>query len=395
MNFRRIKDLKGLKNKTVLVRADFNVPIKDGEVADNFKIKKGLPTLEYLIGKKAKVIVVTHLGRPDGYNAKFSLKPVQKELGRLLKKNIDLLDVRNWDQVVQKTGCLSAGDVTLLDNIRFIKGEEQNSRFVSKKLASLADVFVLDGFAVAHRDASSVSGVAKYLPAYAGLLFAEEIKTLSELLKKPKKPFVVILGGAKMETKIPVLKNLLAIADRILLGGGIINTYLWASGCKVGDSIVSKDFKKQALKYCSKKKVIMPVDLIVGRENGEYAHARKVNKKLDLKKGMGIYDIGPETIKLYAKYIKSAQTLVWNGAVGHFEQHPYQYGTYSIARLVAARSKGKAVGICGGGETVEVLEKLNLSDDIDLVSTGGGAMLEFLSGKNLPGVKAVRKSKFF
>lgn len=395
MQVRSIKDFKNLSGKKVLVRVDFNVPLKKKEVSDDFKIKKSLATIKYLVKQKAKVILVSHLGRPTGYDQKFSLKPVSDRLSLLLNKKIKLLDVRKWEELEEQIEAMRDSGVTLLDNIRFINGEENNDQLFSKKLAGLADIFILDGFAVSHRKSSSVSGIANYLPSYAGLLLSEEIESLSKILEKPKKPFVVILGGAKMETKIPVLKNLLSKADYILLGGGIVNTYLWAKGYKVGDSLISKGFKNEALRYCSKNKIILPTDLIVGDNKGKHARAQKINGQFKVKKGFGIYDIGPETIKLYSKYIKSAQTLVWNGAMGYFEKHPYEYGTYSIARLVAARSKGKTFGVCGGGETVEVLKELNLIDDIDFVSTGGGAMLDFLSGGKMPGVEAVKNKSIF
>ncbi|MFA5061802.1 MAG: phosphoglycerate kinase [Patescibacteria group bacterium] len=395
MHFHNIKDIKDFKNKTVLVRADFNVPIKNGRILDDFKIKKGTATIKYLLNKKAKVVLVSHLGRPSGYDKKLSLKPVKNLLEKFLRKKIKFLDVKDWKKVQGDIVKLPSGDVTLLENIRFIKGEEENDKRVAKRLAGLADIFVLDGFAVSHRAAASVSGVAKYLPAYAGLLLTQELDGLAKVLTQPKHPLVVVLGGAKMETKIPVLKNLLSKADHILLGGGIVNTYLWAKGYKIGSSLIEKNFKREAKKYCSKHKVVMPVDVIVGNAKGKQARAIKIDKKFKVKNGQGIYDIGPETIKLFSKYIKSAQTLVWNGAVGYFEQHPYEYGTYSVARLMAARAKGKAFGVCGGGETVEVLRKLGLMSGIDLVSTGGGAMLEYLSGEKLPGVEVVKHKLHF
>ncbi len=398
-----IQQVKNLANKNVLVRVDFNVPIKNGRVVDNYKIKKSLATIKYLTEKRAKVILISHLGRPEGVDKKLSLKPVAAELGKFLQKNVKLLDVLEKNSRVSNDGTrhnfvklkmqidkLFPSDVVILENIRFAKGESDNSDKLSKELAGLAEVFVMDGFAVAHRQAASVTGVAKYLPAYAGLLLEEEIEGLNRSLNKPKKPFVVILGGVKMETKIPVLKNLLKKANYILAGGGIFNTYLWAKGYKVGGSLVDKNFKKEALRYCAKRNVILPVDVVVGTKDGKFAKAVDV-KKLNLKKDQSIFDIGPKTIKLFSHYIKKANTLVWNGAMGYFEQHPYEYGTYSVARLVASRAKGKAFGITGGGETIEVLKKLRLMGDIDLASTGGGSMLEYLSGKKLPGIAALKK----
>ena len=403
MKIKSIQQVKNLANKIALVRVDFNVPVKDGKVLDNYKIKRSLATIKFLMEKRAKVILVSHLGRPNGVDKKLSLKPVADELGNFLQKNVRLLDIlknsrvsnvgtrHNFVKLKTQIDKLFPSAVILLENIRFADGEEANSEKLAKELAGLADVFVLDGFAVAHRQAASVSGVAKYLPAYAGLLVEEEIEGLNCALKSPKKPFVVVLGGVKMETKIPVLKNLLKKANHILVGGGIFNTYLWAKGYKIGSSLVEKNLKKEVLRYCSKRKVILPVDAVVGAKNGKQARAVDV-KKLNIRsKEFGIFDIGPKTIKLFSRYIKKSQTLVWNGAMGYFEQHPYEYGTYSVARLVAARSKGKAFGITGGGETIEVLKKLRLLGDVDLASTGGGSMLEYLSGKKLPGIQCLMK----
>jgi len=389
VKIKSIQHLKNLANKNVLVRVDFNVPIKGGKVLDNYKIKKSLATIKFLMEKRAKIILVSHLGRPNGVDKKLSLKPVAGELGKFLQKNVKLLDVKDLKKAKIQIEKLFPSAVVMLENIRFVKGEEECSEQFSKELARLADVFVLDGFAVAHRWAASVTGVTKYLPSYAGLLLEEEIEGLSCVLKSPRKPFVVVLAGIKTETKIPVLKSLLKKANHILVGGGILNTYLWAKGYNVGGSFVDKNLKKEILKYCSKRGVILPVDVIVGTKDGKLAHAVDV-KNLNLRnKSQSIFDIGPKTIKLFSKYIKKAQTLVWNGAVGYFEQHPYEYGTYSVAHLIAARAKGKAFGVTGGGETIEILKKLRLIGDIDLASTGGGSMIEYLSGKKLPGIEAL------
>ncbi len=384
-----VEKLGKLIGKTILLRVDFNVPIKNKKVVDNYKIKKSLATIKFLVERGAKVVIVSHLGRPSGVDKKLSLKPVALELGKFLQKNVPLLDVLNLAKTKIQIEKLLPATVVILENIRFVKGEEGNSEKFAKELAGLADLFVLDGFAVAHRESASVVGVIKHLPTYAGLLLEEEIQGLDKVIKKPKKPLVLVLGGIKMETKINVLKKFLKIADYILIGGGIFNTYLWAKGYKVGSSLIDKKFKKEILEYCSKKKVILPVDVIVGPTNGKKARAINI-KDIKLKPGVGIFDLGPQTIKLFSKYIKKAQTVVWNGAMGNFEQHPYEYATYSVAHLIASQSKRKAYGVAGGGETIEVLKKLNLLSDIDLPSTGGGSMLEYLSGKKLPGIEALK-----
>lgn len=390
MQVKSIKLIKNLAGRTVLLRTDFNVPLKAGKVADNYKIEKSLLTIEYLLDRGAKVVIVSHLGRPKGVDKKLSLKPVALELSKLLARKVEFVTIDDIKKD-EKIKNLKNGEVCLLDNIRFISEEDKGDLSLARALAVLADLYVLDGFAVAHRDAPSVTGIAKFLPTYAGLLMEAEVSGLNRVMNKPKKPLVVVLGGAKMETKIPVLNSLLKTANNILLGGGIVNTYLWATGHKVGDSLLDKDYKKEVLKYCGNKKVVLPVDVVVGHQDGSAARVVSLKNKLKLKSGEAIFDVGPETIRLFAKYIKKANTLVWNGALGYFEQHPYEYGTRAIARLFATRSRGRAFGVCGGGETVELLRDLKLIDEIDLVSTGGGAMLEYLSGKKLPGVKVVTK----
>ena len=412
MKIRTIKQIKNLKNKRVLVRVDFNVPIKNGAVTEDVRLLASIPTIEYLLKKGAKVILVSHLGRPEGVDKKLSLEPVAERLKEifnfkfLIFKQFLISEFSNYFETMKKEiEKMKSGQVLMLENIRFFEGERKNDKKFAKELAGLADYFVLDGFAVAHRDSPSVSGVAKYIPAYAGLLLEKEIVGLSKALVKPKRPFVLVLGGAKMETKIPVLKNLLPKVDYVLIGGGIFNTYLWAKGYDVGKSLIDEKCKKQVLALLKSKKVVLPVDIVVGRGTGNWERvvlagsvigvrpARNASKLACVAGGSSeaIYDIGPQTIRLYAKYIKQAQTIVWNGAMGYFEQKPYDVGTMSIARLVASRSKGRAFGIIGGGETLQSMEQVKMTEFVDLVSTGGGAMLEFLGGKVLPGVKAVVK----
>lgn len=393
MKLRSIDQVKKLNGKKVLVRVDFNVPIKRGKVASDFKIKQSLKTIKFLANEGAKIILVSHLGRPSGKDKQFSLLPVVKHLRDLMKKDIDLMEISSeseWSKLKERVGKMISGEIVMLENIRYLNGEESESKELSKKLAGLADMFVLDGFAVAHRKASSVTGVAKILPAYAGLLLSEEVNVLSRIMNKPLRPLTVLLGGAKAETKIPVMKKLMQVADRVLVGGGIYNTYLSGKKEKIGSSLVSKNSEKEVLKYCKNKKIVLPVDAVIGKPDGKDAEAVP-SSDLKLAKNKAIYDIGPASVRLFAEHIKKSKTLIWNGALGMFEQHPYEYGTYSLVRFFASRSKGKAVGVCGGGESVEILEKLNLMDDLDLVSTGGGAMLEFLSGKKLPGLQSLIK----
>ncbi|MFA7314401.1 MAG: phosphoglycerate kinase [Candidatus Magasanikbacteria bacterium] len=395
-----INKLKNLTNKIVLLRVDYNVPFEKGKILDDEKIVKSLPTIQALQNKKAKIILVTHLGRPEGkIIPSLKVDPLASHLGKLLGQKIIKLDSKDWPKDEQKAmeirldlwtsiDAMLPGQIAMLENIRFSSDEEGNKGKLAQELANLADIFVLDGFAVSHRADASVVGVAKYLPSYAGLLLEEEVKSLSKVLKNPKKPFVVIVGGIKSETKIPVIKNLLKKSNQILIGGGIVNTYLYAKGFKIGSSIIDKKMTKEILKYCQNKKVIKPLDVVVGDSKGKKYFVMDINKNFKITdKNLAIYDIGPKTIFEFSKYIKKAKTIVWNGAMGYFEQRPYHHGTYSIARLVASRSKGKAFGVVGGGETLLSLEAVKMSEYIDHISTGGGAMLEFLSGKKLPGVK--------
>ncbi|MFA7245200.1 MAG: phosphoglycerate kinase [Candidatus Magasanikbacteria bacterium] len=393
-----ISKLKDLTNKIVLLRVDYNVPLKKGEILDDEKIVKSLPTIRMLQAKKAKIIIVTHLGRPEGkVVASLKVDPIAVRLGELLKQKIVKLDTKDWSKnkndkirldLITTVDALRPAEVAMMENIRFSPDEEDNKGDLSQELANLADIFVLDGFAVAHRADASVVGVDKYLPSYAGLLLETEIKILTKVLKNPKKPFVSIIGGIKAETKIPVMKNLLKTSNHLLIGGGIVNTYLYALGYKVGASIIDKDYAQEILKYCKNKKVVKPLDVVVGDIKGKKYFVMDINEKFKITdKNLAIYDIGPKTIHEFSKIIKKANTIIWNGAMGYFEQNPYQYGTYSIARLVASRSKGKAFAVVGGGETILSLEAVKMTEYVDHVSTGGGAMLEFLSGKKLPGLK--------
>lgn len=401
MTIRSITQARNLGGKRILVRVDFNVPLKGKTVADDARLSASLPTIQYLLDKKAKVILVTHLGRPEGKAVPaLSVKPVAKRLSELLGRNINVVDLKRLKSATATGGVPFEGGklripIVMLENIRFSPDEQGNKGTLAKDLAALADIFVLDGFAVAHRGDASVSGVAKYLPSYAGLLLDKEITRLNKIIAHPTHPFVVVLGGAKIETKIPVMKNLLAKADHVLIGGGLLNTYLAGKGYGIGDSLVDHDFMKDALKYCAHKKVVRSVDVMVGTQDGKNFRVVTIGKKPHTmcEKGEGIYDMGTNTVTLFQKYIREARTLVWNGAMGYFEQEPYNAGTKAVAELIAAQSKKKTCfGVIGGGETVQSVLALGLSGDIDLVSTGGGAMLEFLAGEKLSGIVALEKS---
>lgn len=387
---KKISTVKNLKNKIVLLRVDFNVPLKNGKVSEDSRIVASLPTINYLRKQKARVLIMAHLGRPGGIEVKeLSLKPVAKVLSTKIKQAVNVVNLAEAKKNLAK---LKPGQIMMLENTRFLAGEEKNDPALSKELASLGDIFVFDGFAVAHRAAVSVSGIAKYLPTYAGLLMTSEVENLTTIMQKPKRPFVAIVGGAKMETKIPVLKTLVKSADQILIGGGIVNTILLARGYGIGNSLHEKDLMKAAKAIAKNKKIILPVDVVVGDKAGQNWRVVDLKNKAHeiCGKGEAIFDIGPATIALFGDRILKAKSVLWNGAVGWFEQSPYNQGTDAIASLLAT---SKAFTVAGGGETVEVLEAQKLTKKINFISTGGGAMLEFISGKKLPGVQILAAKK--
>jgi len=401
MNLRTITQYRNWKDKRVLVRVDFNVPIKKKRVLDDTRIRAALFTIEYLQKKGAKIILMTHLGRPDGKVVKaFSIDPVLQHLQKITKSKIVKLETGNWKlsdakklKILHKIDKMKAGSIAMMENVRFIAGEEDRDMHLAEEFANMADIFVLDGFGVSHRSAVSVDGVAQFLPSYAGLLVSKEVTKLSKLIKAPRKPFTAVLGGVKMATKVPVIKKLSPKTTRVLIGGGIANTYLHGSGYYVGSSVVDRLYIKETLAACNKKKVITPIDVVVGDMKGTHTRVVEIKTKPHriCKRDEYILDIGPATIDLYASYIQTSKTLLWNGAMGYFEQRPYDNGTMAIATKVATVSKDAAYGVIGGGETVQAMEHIGRTADVDVVSTGGGAMLAFLAGGKLSGLEAVRK----
>lgn len=401
-----LRQIKNLKNKRALVRVDFNVALGvDGRVeptealgrsptGEAFKIEAVLPTIKYLLEKKAKIILMSHLGRPGG-KARSSLRidPVADYLSEVLKKLVKKEPGVTGAEVEKEVAKLKAGEILMLENLRFAKGEEENDPRFAKELARLGDIYVNDAFSVSHRPAASVSAITKFLPAYAGFLLETEIKALSRIIQKPKKPFLVLMGGLKFETKLLVIEKLLPKVDKILLGGGLASTCLKAMGYGVGDSLVDNDYLSLAKKISQEKKILLPIDVIVGSKNKpcDFYHLPIPVKPMILcPSPYAIYDVGPATIQAWAKLIKKANTLVWNGPLGNFEQRPYDFGTLAMARLIAGRAKGKAFAVVGGGETIAALRQSKMAEFVDHVSTGGGAMLEFLAGKKLPGLEALK-----
>lgn len=385
-----------IKDKKVLVRVDFNVPIKDGKVMGDDRIVKSLNTINYLKDHGAKIILISHLGRPKGkYNKDMSLFPVSKRLGEILNEDIVFIGEKEVvnDKVKEKVNELKSGQIALLENLRFVSGEEKNDPEFAKKLADLADIYVNDAFGTAHRAHASNVGVSKYLPSACGFLLEKEIKYLLEILKSPEKPFVAILGGAKVSDKINLIKNLLDKVDSIIIVGAMANTFIKSMGKSVGKSLVEDDkldLARETMALAAEKGVdfILPVDFIEAGEISADAKEKVVDiDGVDAQKM--ILDIGPESVNNIKNILKDAKTVVWNGPAGVFEVDKFAKGTVEIARALA---KSGAISIVGGGDSVAAIEKAKVKDKITHISTGGGASLELLEGKELPALRALEEA---
>ena len=396
MQKRTIKDLNKdqLASKRVLVRVDFNIPLNEKlEITNDTRIKAALPTINYLISHQAKVILMSHLGRPKGKVVeKLRLDPVAKRLSELLKQNVKKVNDCIGEEVEKAVLNMQKGEVVLLENLRFYPEEEKNDYEFSKKLASLADIFVNDAFGTAHRAHASTVGVAKILPSYAGFLMAKEIEILSNLLENPERPFVVVLGGAKVSGKIEVVQNLLTIADRILIGGGMSYTCLAALGYDVTNLLLEEydlGIVKKMLKKAEEQgnKIILPIDLEIAKEATEKAESKVVGIDNVPEDVIGV-DLGDKSMAIFEKEIKKAKTVFWNGPVGIFEIKKYAKKTDRIAKILADM-QGKAVTIIGGGDSIAAIENAGLTGKMTHISTGGGASLEFLGGKKLPGIEVL------
>ncbi len=387
-NKKTIRDID-VKGKRVLVRVDYNVPIKDGAVGDDTRIRAAMPTLQYLLDHGAAVILCSHLGRPkDGPDPKYSLKPVAAHLSKLLGKPVAFAEDCIGPKAEAAAKALKPGEVLLLENTRFHPEEEKNDPGMSKQLAALAEIYVNDAFGSAHRAHASTEGVAKHLPAVAGFLMEKEIQYLGAAVADPAKPFIAILGGAKISDKIGVIKNLLGKADAVLIGGGMANTFFKAQGYPVADSLVEDealDTAKEIVKMAGTK-LRLPVDVVIG-DKFDAGAAHKVMPTGPIPDGWRILDIGPESVAAYAKVIKGAKTVVWNGPMGVFEFPEFAKGTFEVAKAVAGSG---AVSIIGGGESVAAIQQSGLAGKITHISTGGGASLEMLEGLTLPGVAALQ-----
>jgi phosphoglycerate kinase len=387
-NKKTVKDID-VKGKKVLVRVDFNVPLKDGIVTDDTRIRAALPTIAYLLDKGAALILCSHLGRPkDEPDPQYSMKPVAEYLDGLIDARVSFAEDCIGPKAQEAVAKLSAGDVLVLENTRFHKAEKKNDPDMAKELASLADVFVNDAFGSAHRAHASTVGVTEYLPAVAGLLLEKEIQYLDQAIEDPKKPFVAILGGAKVSDKIGVIKNLLKKADTVLIGGGMANTFFKAQGYPVADSLVEDDVLEtaRALVEAGGPKLRLPVDVVIADAFADDA-ASKVMPVGPVPDGWRILDIGPDTIEKYAGVLKDAGTVVWNGPMGVFEMPNFAKGTFAVAEAIAASD---AISIIGGGDSASAINKSGLADKISHISTGGGASLEILEGVQLPGLVALQ-----
>jgi len=393
MNKKTIRDID-LAGKRVLVRVDFNVPIEDGKVADSTRIDAAVPTLKAILSQKPKaLILMSHLGRPkDAPDPAYSLKPTVPVLADRLGVDVAFADDCVGDVAKQAVASLPDGGVLLLENTRFHKEEKKNDPEFAKQLAELGDVYVNDAFGSAHRAHASTEGVTQYLPAVAGLLMEKEIEFLGNALADPKHPFVAILGGAKVSDKIGVIDNLLGKADLILIGGGMANTFFAAQGIAMGDSLVEADALDTARDLLQKasSKLILPVDSVTADAFAADAKTRVVKTpETGVEAGWQSLDIGPETVRLFQGKLADAQLVVWNGPMGVFEMEPFAKGTDAIAQTLADRASHGATVIIGGGDSASAINKAGLADKVTHVSTGGGASLEMLEGKILPGLAAL------
>lgn len=377
-----------VRGKRVLVRVDYNVPIKDGQVGDDTRIKAAMPTLEYLLENGAAVILCSHLGRPKGGpDPQYSLRPVADRLSSLLGQKVIFAEDSIGPVAEEAAAALEPGQVLLLENTRFHSEEQKNGPEMARQLAALADVYVNDAFGSAHRAHASTEGVANYLPAVAGFLLEKEIRYLGQAIANPQRPFVAILGGAKISDKIGVIRNLLDKADQVLIGGGMANTFFKAQGYPVGDSLVEEEALETARQLLQEAntRLRLPVDIVIADRFDADAE-RKVMGMGPVPDGWRILDIGPETVAAYGKTVSGAGTVVWNGPMGVFEFPRFAEGTFGLARAIAA---SPATSIVGGGDSVAAVQDAGLADRITHISTGGGASLEMLEGLTLPGVAAL------
>jgi phosphoglycerate kinase len=399
MDLGRLKTTAGLdlKGKRALVRADLNVPVKDGKVTDATRLERLVPGLEDLARRGARVVVISHFGRPkDGPDPQLSLKPVADKLGELLGRPVAFAGDCVGEPAERTVAALLPGHIAVLENLRFHKGEEKNDPAFAKRLAALGDLFVSDAFSTAHRAHASTDAITRLLPSYAGPLLMEEVDALRSVLDNPARPTAAVIGGAKVSTKIELLSNLVSKVDRLIIGGAMANTFFLAEGVNVGKSLAEPDFTKTALDIMHAAKarhceVVLPHDVVVAHKLEAGAAASTV-AVLEVPSDQMILDVGPKTVAHYADVISRCKTLVWNGPLGAFEVAPFGEGTFGVAREVAVLTMaGKLVSVAGGGDTVAALNAAGLADRLTYVSTAGGAFLEWLEGRTLPGIAALAR----
>jgi 3-phosphoglycerate kinase len=383
MKLKPIHDIKLVKNKTVFLRVDFNVPTAKGKIDDETKILAVLPTIRFLLRYRCRIILATHLGEPGGkkitaLSCGFLAKRLNLILGGNRVKFVADIVGHKAEAAIK---ALKPGRIVFLENLRFDKREEMDDKGFAKKLASPAEIYINDAFSVCHRAHASISAIRRYLPSFAGFLLQKEIFNLDKI-KHPAKPLIVLMGGAKIKTKINLIKNLRDKAAKILIGGALANNFFKAMGLEVGRSLVDSESVAIAKKLLADKKIVLPLDVTVNHQN--VATVKLID---NINKSDVILDIGPQTIMLYSGIIKKARTIVWNGPMGAFEQTHYRHGTIALGQLIAARSRGKTFGVVGGGETLEALKKTKMDGYVDWVSTGGGAMLSYLGGEKMPGLE--------
>lgn len=390
MNKKSVRDVE-VKGKRVFVRVDFNVPVEDGKITDDTRIRETLPTIKYLIEHGAKIILASHMGRPKGeFVDSMRLTTAAERLSELLGKPVAKADEAVGDAVKAKIAELNEGDVLVLENVRFYKGEEKNDPELAKQFAELADLFVNDAFGAAHRAHASTEGIAHFLPAVSGLLMEKELSVLGKALSNPERPFTAIIGGSKVKDKIDVIDNLLNLADNVLIGGGLSYTFTKAQGYEIGQSLVDNDKIDVALGFIEKakklgKNFLLPVDVVVADKFGADANT-KIVAATDIPAEWEGLDIGPKTREMYADIIKNSKLVVWNGPMGVFEIDIFAEGTKAVAQACATT---EGYTVIGGGDSAAAAEKFHLADQMDHISTGGGASLEFMEGKALPGVEAL------
>jgi len=395
LKMKTLKDFN-FKNKSVLVRCDFNVSLdKNGLISDDSRIKQTIPTIEYLLKEGAKIILISHLNRPKGKDQKYSLIPVSLRLGELLKRKIKFLNDCIGEEVEKEIDKIKVGEIILLENLRFYKEEKENDESFAKKLAKLGEIYINDAFAASHRNHASIARIPKHLPSGMGLLLEKEVKVLSEVLENPWRPLVAVIGGVKIATKIRAIEKLLEKADHLLLAGGIANVVLGVKGISIGQPFPEKETIKKIKEInLTNPKLHLPIDGVISLgdiKNGlEEGYSREAALGT-VREEERVYDIGPETVKIFSEIIKSAKMIIFAGPLGMFENDKFKKGTKEIAEVISRNHS--AFKIAGGGDTISALNQFNLIDKFDHISTGGGAMLEFLAGEKLPGLEALRSGR--